>query len=251
MAMPLMECSTGMIFTESFSQVLTVFENPVLSCRTLCPSAAVAGLSLAPSSHVISLTDKWHSLPRSTCLRWSCAKTLVSGMLWEPAQCPGSESCNDCGSNAGELSFEARSRLAVFLHALSCIEKVKRLPGIDRFAMPSFRILNFIILSESESTESLLRASLNLMNEKLFTVSLTVSLFLSVPWIPKHSIPFHPRVLAKVYRYPGHSAKCCVFGFGPTKCCFCCEPWQWHRQDPRFFSICQAVLDRVLLWQVL
>ncbi len=163
-------------------------------------------------------------------------------MLWEPAQCPSSESCNDCGSNAGELSFEARSRLAVFLNALSCIEKVKRLPGIDRFAMPSFRILNFIILSESESTESLLRAPLNLMNEKLFTVSLTVSLFLSVPWIPKHSIPFHPQVLAKVNRYPGHSAKCCVFGFGPTKCCFCCEPWQWHRQDPRFFSICQAVL---------
>lgn len=107
-----MERSTAMMF----SQVLTVFENPILSCRTLCPSAAVAGLSLVSCSHVISLTDKRHSLPSSTCLRWSCAKTLVSGMLWEPAQCPGSESCNDCGSNAGELSFEARRRLmAVFL----------------------------------------------------------------------------------------------------------------------------------------
>ena len=99
-----------------FSQVLTVFENPILSCRTLCPSAAVAGLSLVSCSHGISLMDKRHSLPSSTCLRWSCAKTLVSGMLWKPAQCPGSESCNDCGSNAGELSFEAGSRLmAVFL----------------------------------------------------------------------------------------------------------------------------------------
>ena len=118
------------------------------------------------------------------------------------------------------------------------IEKMKRIPGIDRFAMPALSILNFI-LSESESTESLLRRILELDQWETITVSISLSL----ARIPKHSIPFHLRLLAKVHRYPGHSAKCCVFGFGTAKCCFCCEPWQWHRLDPRFFSLSGKIVD--------